>query len=38
MRQFSTATEGAVAARFASLASCEEANSQFLRVLIGSSI
>lgn len=35
MRQFAAATEGAVAARFASLASCEEANSKFLSVLIG---
>ncbi len=34
MRQFSEASEGAVAARFASLASCEESNSRFLSVLI----
>ena len=35
MRQFSEASEGAVSARFASLASCEESNSRFLSVLIG---
>ncbi|MCZ6641843.1 MAG: hypothetical protein O7F71_09735 [Gammaproteobacteria bacterium] len=35
MRQFSEATEGAVSAHFASLASLEEANSRFLSVLIG---
>ena len=29
MRQFAAATEGAVAARFESLACCEEANSSF---------
>ncbi len=34
MRQFSEAAEGAVSARFASLACLEEANSRFLSVLI----
>ena len=34
MRQFSEAFEGAVSARFASLALCEEANSMFLSELI----
>ena len=38
MRQFSAATEGAVSARFASLAACEESNSRFLSVLIGEGI
>lgn len=36
MRQFAAAAQGAVAARFASLALCEEANSTFLRELIKS--
>jgi hypothetical protein len=36
MQQFAAATEGAVSARFASLALCEEANSVFLQNLIGS--
>jgi len=35
MRQFAEATNGAVAARFASLALCEEANSRYLSALIG---
>ncbi len=35
MLQFSAATEGAVSARFAALALCEESNSRFLRKLIG---
>ncbi len=34
MRQFAAASEGAVAARFASLACCEEANSRYLSNLI----
>ncbi len=34
MRQFAAAAEGAVAARFESLACCEEANSKFLSALI----
>jgi hypothetical protein len=34
MRQFAAAHAGAVAARFASLACCEEANSRYLRALI----
>jgi hypothetical protein len=34
MRQFAAASEGAVAARFASLACCEEANSRYLSALI----
>jgi len=35
MRQFAAASRGAVAARFASLACCEEANSRYLSALIG---
>ena len=35
MRQFAAAHEGAVAARFHSLASCEEANSRYLLALVG---
>ena len=35
MRQFAAASTGAVAARFASLACCEEANSRYLSTLIG---
>lgn len=35
MRQFAEATDGAVSARFASLAFCEEANSKFLAALLG---
>ena len=35
MSQFAAATEGAVSARFESLACCEEANSRFLSRLIG---
>lgn len=35
MRQFAAAGRGAVAARFVSLACCEEANSRFLSTLIG---
>lgn len=35
MNQFAESTQGAVAARFASLALCEEANSTFLFRLIG---
>lgn len=38
MSQFAAATEGAVSARFESLACCEEANSRFLRRLIGEGI
>jgi hypothetical protein len=34
MRQFADATAGAISARFASLALCEEANSRFLSELI----
>ncbi|MGD8417620.1 MAG: hypothetical protein PVH91_11220 [Pseudomonadales bacterium] len=34
MRQFAAATAGAISARFASLAVCEEANSRFLSELI----
>jgi len=34
MRQFAQATSGAAAARFTSLALCEEANSQFLSALL----
>lgn len=34
MQQFASANSGAVAARFVSLASCEEANSKFLAALI----
>jgi len=34
MQQFAAASEGAVAARFASLACCEEANSSYLSALI----
>jgi hypothetical protein len=37
MGQFAAATEGAIAARFESLALCEEANSKFLSCLIGES-
>ena len=36
MRQFAAATQGAVAARFESLACCEEANSKFLSALVSS--
>jgi hypothetical protein len=36
MRQFADATAGAISARFASLAMCEEANSRFLSELIRS--
>jgi hypothetical protein len=35
MRQFAAASRGAVAARFTSLACCEEANSRYLSTLIG---
>jgi hypothetical protein len=35
MRRFAAASRGAVAARFASLACCEEANSRYLSTLIG---
>jgi hypothetical protein len=35
MRQFAAASRGTVAARFASLACCEEANSRYLSALIG---
>ncbi len=34
MRQFAAANQGAVAARFASLACCEEANARYLSALI----
>ena len=37
MRQFSAATDGAISARFASLALFEESNSRFLSTLIGGS-
>ena len=36
MRQFAAAHSGATAARFASLASCEEANARFLHALVDS--
>ena len=38
MRQFSAASEGAVAAGFAALSALEESNSRFLSVLIGDGI
>ena len=34
MRQFAAASKGAIAARFAALACCEEANSSYLSALI----
>jgi hypothetical protein len=37
MSQFAAATEGIIAARFESLALCEEANSKFLSGLVGKS-